>query len=206
MRRGRRPLRGLRSQRAGLLSSGRTVAAAMDFRQRALSKVYQFIEPGPVVLLTTAVRGRPNVMTMSWHMMLEFDPPLIACVVSDANYSFAALRSTREAVIAIPPLRLAGTVAKVGNCSGRDGDKFERFGLTSLPANLVRAPLIKECFCNLECRVTDTSMVPRYNLFVLEVVRAWLDPAQTRPKTLHHHGYGSFAVDGATLKLKSKMR
>jgi len=38
-------------------------------RQYPLSQVYQLIEPGPVVLLTTAHKGRANVMTMSWHMM-----------------------------------------------------------------------------------------------------------------------------------------
>lgn len=178
----------------------------MALRQHALSKVYQLIEPGPVVLLTTASRGRPNVMTMSWHMMVEFEPPLIACVVSEANFSFAALRSTGEAVIAIPSRSLADKVVKVGNCSGRDNDKFKRFGLTPLPANQVRAPLIKECFCNLECRVADTRMVRRHNLFILEVVHAWIDPAQKNPKTLHHRGYGSFIIDGAALKVKSKMR
>jgi hypothetical protein len=58
----------------------------------SLSKVYQLLEPGPVVLLTTARKGRANIMAMSWHMMVEFEPPLIACVVSNANHSFAALR------------------------------------------------------------------------------------------------------------------
>ena len=61
-----------------------------------LSKVYQLLEPGPVVLLTTARKGRANVMTMSWHMMVEFEPPLVACVVSSADYSFAALRATKR--------------------------------------------------------------------------------------------------------------
>jgi Flavin reductase like domain len=67
-----------------------------------LSKVYQLLEPGPVVLLTTARKGRANVMTMSWHMMTEFEPPLVACVCSSANYSFDALRATGECVIAVP--------------------------------------------------------------------------------------------------------
>src|SRR5512145_2756501 len=97
-----------------------------------LSKVYQYIEPGPVVLLTTAGKGRANVMTMSWHMMVEFEPPLIACVVSNANMSFAALRETRECVIAIPTLKLAEKVVEIGNCSGRKVDKFKAFGLTRL--------------------------------------------------------------------------
>ena len=168
-----------------------------------LSEAYQLLEPGPVVLLTTARKGRANVMTMSWHMMVEFVPPLVACVVSSANYSHAALRATGEAVIAIPTRKLASKVVKVGNSSGQDIDKFKAFGLTLLPAETVKAPLIAECFANLECKVIDRRMVNRYNLFILEVQKAWIDPAQKRPKTIHHRGYGRFVVDGATITLKS---
>ncbi len=172
----------------------------------SLSKVYQLLEPGPVVLLTTARKGRANVMTMSWHMMVEFEPPLVACVVSGNDYSFAALRATKQCVIAIPARKLAAKVVKVGNTSGRDTDKFEAFGLTPLPASRVAPPLIAECFANLECRVADTRLVGAYNLFILEVVAAWTDPAQKNPKTIHHRGYGRFAVDGPVITLKSKMR
>ena len=171
-----------------------------------LSKVYQLIEPGPVVLLTTSRKGRANIMTMSWHMMVEFEPPLVACVVSNANYSFAALRATGECVIAIPAVKLAPKVVGVGNCSGRNVDKFATFGLTAAPAEMVAAPLVAECFANLECKVADTRLVSSYNLFILEVLKAWKDPAQKNPKTIHHHGYGTFAVDGKTIKLKSRMR
>ena len=175
-------------------------------KELALSKVYQLLEPGPVVLLTTARRGRPNVMTMSWHMMVEFEPPLVACVVSSADYSFAALRATKECVIAIPAARLATRVVQVGNASGREIDKFATFGLTPVAADRVAAPLVAECFANLECQVTDTRLVNKYNLFVLEVLKAWTDPRQKNPRTIHHHGYGRFVVDGATIKLRSKMR
>jgi len=170
-----------------------------------LTRVYQLLEPGPVVLLTTARRGRSNVMTMSWHMMVEFTPPLVACVVSSAGYSFAALRAAKECVIAIPARKLASKVVKIGNCSGRDLDKFRKFGLTPLPARHVAPPLVAECFANLECRVIDTRLVSRYNLFVLEVLQAWADPGQKRPRTIHHCGYGRFIVDGAIIKLRSRM-
>jgi flavin reductase (DIM6/NTAB) family NADH-FMN oxidoreductase RutF len=175
-------------------------------RALPLSKVYQLLEPGPVVLLTTARKGRANVMTMSWHMMVDFDPPLVACVVSNANHSFAALRATRECVIAIPAVALGPKVAGVGNCSGRDVDKFAAFGLTAVPATRVAPPLLAECFANLECRVADTSRVNKYGMFVLEVVQAWIDPKQKHPKTLHHQGYGRFVVDGEAIRLKSRMR
>jgi flavin reductase (DIM6/NTAB) family NADH-FMN oxidoreductase RutF len=170
-----------------------------------LAKVYQLLEPGPVVLLTTARKGRANVMVMSWHMMVEFEPPRVACIVSNADYSYTALRATKECVIAIPALELAPKVVQIGNCSGRDVDKFERFGLTAKPARHVAAPLVAECFANLECKVVNTRLVNLYGLFVLEVVKAWTDPAQKDPKTIHHHGYGSFVVDGKTIKLKSRM-
>ena len=184
-----------------------------------LSKVYQLLEPGPVVLLTTLHtgrgtpgkgranlrKGRANVMTMSWHMMVDFEPPLVACVVSGADYSFAALKATGECVIAIPARKLAAKVVNVGNSSGRDIDKFEAFGLTPAPAERVAPPLIAECFANLECKVVDRRLVNKYNLFILEVLKAWIDPAQKNPKTIHHHGFGRFVVDGETIKLKSKM-
>lgn len=88
-------------------------------RNLALGKVYQLLEPGPVVRLTTAHRGKPNVMAMSWHMMVDFEPPLVACIVSSDHHSFTALRAARECVIAIPAVELAATVVAVGNCSGR---------------------------------------------------------------------------------------
>jgi flavin reductase (DIM6/NTAB) family NADH-FMN oxidoreductase RutF len=174
-------------------------------KELPLSKVYQLLEPGPVVLLTTAHKGRANVMAMSWHMMVEFEPPLIACIVSNAGYSHAALRATKECVIAIPALKLARKVVGIGNCSGRDVNKFERFGLTPAPASRVAPPLVTECFANLECKVADTGFVNKYNLYVLKVLKAWIDPAQKNPKTIHHRGFGSFAVDGETIKLKSRM-
>ncbi len=174
-------------------------------RNLSLSKVYQLLEPGPVVLLTTASKGHANVMAMSWHMMVEFTPPLVACIVSNADYSFAALRSTKECVIAIPSRKLARKVVGVGNCSGQDVDKFKKFRLTAAPAKRVAAPLVAECFANLECKVVNTRLVSEYNLFVLEIVNAWTDPAQKNPKTIHHHGYGEFIVDGKKITLRSTM-
>jgi hypothetical protein len=89
--------------------------------------------------------------------------------------------------------------------SGRDVDKFERFGLTQAPAKYVAPPLVVGCFANLECKVIDTRLVHKFNLFVLEVLKAWIDPTQKNPKTIHHHGYGRFTVDGETIKLRSRM-
>jgi flavin reductase (DIM6/NTAB) family NADH-FMN oxidoreductase RutF len=171
-----------------------------------LAKVYALLEPGPVVLVTSAWRGQTNVMTMSWHMMVEFEPPQIACIISNRNHSFTALRATRECVIAIPTVALAAKVVACGNCSGRDVDKFSAIGLTPVPGAVVRAPLVAECYANLECQLADARMIQRYNMFLWEVKRAWIDPQKRRPRTLHHLGYGKFMVSGPTIRLASRMR
>lgn len=175
----------------------------MARRSFPLAKVYGLLEPGPVVLLTTTRRGRPNVMTLSWYTPMEFEPPLVGCVISNRNHSFAALKATRECVINIPASNLAKKVVACGNASGSDTDKFQAFGLTPVAARRVTPPLIAECFANLECRVVDTRMVSRYCFFVLEVVQAWLDTVVKDPRTLHHRGEGAFMVAGRTIRLPS---
>jgi flavin reductase (DIM6/NTAB) family NADH-FMN oxidoreductase RutF len=177
----------------------------MPRRPFPLSRVYRLLEPGPVVLVTTARRGRPNIMAMSWHMMVDFEPPIVACVISNRNYSFELLRSGRECAINIPTVELAAQVVGCGNTSGRRLDKFAKFGLTAVPASRIHPPLIAECYANLECRVIDTRLVTKYNIFILEVLRAWLDSARKRPRTIHHLGSGSFMVAGRTIRLRSRM-
>ncbi|MDA8363794.1 MAG: flavin reductase family protein [Gammaproteobacteria bacterium] len=171
-----------------------------------LSQVYRLIEPGPVVMVTTAVGGQPNIMTLSWHMMLDFEPPILACVISNRDYTFGILKKTKECVINIPTAELAQKVVSCGNSSGRTVDKFRKFGLTPSPAKHVGAPLIEECYANLECRVVDASLVNRYNIFIVETVKAWIDRSQKNPRTIHHRGRGVFAVDGEIIKLPSRMK
>ena len=178
----------------------------MARRSYPLSKVYGLLEPGPVVLVTTAHKDHINVMTMSWQTMLDFEPPLLACVVSNRNHSFEMLRKTKECVINIPTVDIADKVVGCGNTSGANTDKFSKFGLTPRPAGLVKAPLISECYANLECRVIDTSRVNKYCMFVLEVIKAWIDTDVKNPRTLHHLGHGKFMVAGEHIKLKSRMK
>jgi len=187
-------------------TSASSVRATMPKKSFPLARVYTLIEPGPVVLLTTAAAGRSNVMAMSWQSMLEFEPPLIGCVISDRNHSYGLLKASRQCAINIPESDIAGKVVSCGNTTGAKTDKFKRFGLTPHPATVVDAPLIEECFASLECRVVDTSMARKYCIFVLEVLQAWADPRVKHPRTIHHRGYGSFMIAGETIRLRSGMR
>lgn len=178
----------------------------MSKKSFPLSRVYRLLEPGPVVLVTTAHKGKANVMPLSWHMMMEFEPPLVGMLLSGRNYSFELLTASRECVINIPTVELAKPVVACGNCTGRHRDKFAAFGLTPKYVDGVTPPLIEECYASLACKISDTRMMNKYNLCVLEVTRAWKDPAVKQARTLHHEGMGNFMVAGERIKLASKMK
>jgi flavin reductase (DIM6/NTAB) family NADH-FMN oxidoreductase RutF len=167
-----------------------------------LSKVFMLLEPGPVVLVTTRDGTRSNVMTISWTMVLDFTPRF-AVTTGAWNYSYRALKKTRECVIAIPTVDMIDTVVGVGTCSGADTDKFARFGLTALPGKLVKAPLIKECLANIECRVVE--IVRRHDIVVLEGVAAHEASSRKERRTLHAVGDGTFIVDGRKLDRRRQM-
>ncbi len=169
------------------------------------SNVRRFLEPGPIVVVSSAHGDETNIMTMGWHMMMEFSPALVACIISSANHSFDLIRSSRQCVINIPTVDLATTVVKVGNSSGRDIDKFSEFGLTPRPGTHVRAPLIDECYANLECRLADASRVKKYNMFIFEVVKAHAATSPKHPKTIHYRGDGEFMVSGAETRKYRKL-
>lgn len=171
-----------------------------------MPKVYQLLEPGPVVMVSTAYKGKPNIMTMSWHMMIDFEPPLVGLVMSNANYSFNNLKKTKQCVINIPTVDLAQKVVGVGNTAGSKVDKFKKFELTQEAASLVDVPMIAECFANLECKVVDDRMATKYNIFIVQVLKAWITPLKKRVRTIHHCGNGVFVVDGDVIKIPSKKK
>jgi flavin reductase (DIM6/NTAB) family NADH-FMN oxidoreductase RutF len=172
-------------------------------KELPLAQVYGLLEPGPVVLVSTFWAGRVNVMPMSWHTMMDFVPPLVGCVISNQNYTFETLRKTGECVINIPTANLAKKVVACGNASGQSVDKFKEFGLTPMAAWAVKAPLVAECYANLECKVADRKLVTKYNFFVLEVIKAWIVKRRKRPQTIHHQGEGLFFVPGRSIRLPS---
>jgi flavin reductase (DIM6/NTAB) family NADH-FMN oxidoreductase RutF len=161
-----------------------------------VARIRRFLEPGPIVLVSSVYRGQTNIMTMGWHMVMEFEPSLVGCYIWSENRSFEMIRMSKECVINIPTAALAAIVVGIGNSSGRDIDKFKKFGLSAVAASHVKAPLIGECYANFECRLVDASLIKKYSLFVLEVVKAHVARSPTYPKTMHYRGDGVFMTSG----------
>jgi flavin reductase (DIM6/NTAB) family NADH-FMN oxidoreductase RutF len=168
-----------------------------------LADVRRFLEPGPVVLVSSAWEGRANIMTMGWHMMIGFTPALFGCYIDESNHSYEMVRRSGECVINVPTADLVDTVVGIGNCSGADTDKFAAFGLTAVAGQHVAAPLIAECYASFECRLADARPNPSHPLFVWEVVKAHVATRPKQPETLHYRGDGQFMVSGREISRRA---
>lgn len=171
-----------------------------------VSRVRHYLEPGPIVLISSQWQDKTNIMTLGWHTVLEFSPSLVGLMISRGNYSFDLIRQSRECVINLPTTALTDTVVGIGNTSGADVDKFAQFGLTAERATQVSAPLIAECHANFECRLYEDALVERYNFFIFEVVQAHASNSPRHPETLHYTGDGVFMVSGKIIGRRSLFR
>ena len=174
----------------------------MGMTELSIKKAFMLIEPGPVVLVTTNDGKRNNIMTITWHMVMDFTPR-IALTTGPWNHSFETLMKTKECVIAIPTVDLAEKAVRIGTVSGTEVDKLKEFGLTPLAAETVKAPLISECIACLECKLID--YVEPHGIVILEAKRAWIDKKRKERRTFHANGDGTFVVDGETLDYRSLM-
>ena len=161
-----------------------------------LERVRRYLEPGPIVLVSSAWQGERNIMTLGWHTVMAFSPSLVGCVISSGNHSFELVRRSGQCVINLPTTALIDEVIGIGNSSGAELDKFNHFGLTASQATAVEVPLIEECHAHFECRLVDDSLVDRHDFFIWEVVAARARATPAYPETLHYTGDGVFMVAG----------
>jgi flavin reductase (DIM6/NTAB) family NADH-FMN oxidoreductase RutF len=171
-----------------------------------VGQVRRYLEPGPIVLVSSQWRGKTNIMTLGWHTILEFSPSLIGLMISSGNHSHDMIRESRECVVNLPTTKLTDIVVGIGNTTGAEIDKFAHFGLTPQPADRVGAPLVGECHANFECRLHDDALVERYDFFIFEVVKAHVAPSPKHPETLHYTGDGVFVVAGRIISRRSLFR
>ncbi len=171
-----------------------------------VSQVRRYLEPGPIVLVSSQWRGKTNIMTLGWQTVLEFSPSLVGLMISAGNHSHEMIKKSRQCVINLPTTALTDIVVGIGNCSGAEVDKFAQFALTAQAAVKVDAPLIGECHANFECRLHDDALVGRYNFFIFEVVKAHVAVKPKHPETLHYTGDGVFMVSGKIISKRSLFR
>jgi flavin reductase (DIM6/NTAB) family NADH-FMN oxidoreductase RutF len=187
-------------------------AMATTSRRRTAKRAFpvararEHLEPGPIVLVTSAQGRERNVMTLGWHMVMETEPSLWGCYIWTEDHTRSIVLKSRECVVNVPTVAMVDTVVDIGNTSGQDIDKLEKFGLTTRKARKVSAPLIEECYASFECRLHDARLVKRYSFFVWEIVAAHVAATPKNPRTIHYLGRGEFRVAGSRISRRNRFK
>ena len=134
------------------------------------------------VVLAVALKpdGNGNIITLGWKMRTSFKPPMFAVSVGKTRYSHDLIARNREFVLAFPGESAAKDVLYCGTHSGRAVDKFAGTSFTPIDASIVKAPLIRECVANFECRVAGSMDTGDHTIFAGEVVACWLSDSPGR--------------------------
>jgi len=141
-----------------------------------IKSAYRLLHPMHTVLVSCVGKaGKPNIITLAWAMPTSINPPLVAISISPRRHSHALIVKAQEFVINIPTMEILDETGFCGSASGRDHDKFKETGLTSLPAEKVKAPPLKECVASLECKLHSQFPTGDHTIFVGEIVGAHVD-------------------------------
>jgi flavin reductase (DIM6/NTAB) family NADH-FMN oxidoreductase RutF len=164
---------------------------------------YRLLTHGPVLLLTTQLRGQPNVMTLAWSSPLSGADALIGIAVAPTRLSHEFIAKTDEFALNVPHVDLLSRVYYCGTVSGREADKWETAPLTPAEAIEIASPLVAECLAWLECTVVNRLTVGDHTLFIAQVLHAQAEteafgetwrPAEEAGRTLHHLGGNLFSA------------
>lgn len=127
--------------------------------------------PLPAVMVSCAEEGKKdNIITVAWTGTVCTNPPMAYISVRPDRYSYDMIKNSGEFVINLTTKDLVKAVDYCGVRSGRDVDKFEEMHLTKEPAKYVKAPLIKQCPVNIECKVKEIKELGSHHMFLADVV------------------------------------
>lgn len=182
-----------------------------------LAQASRLLNHGPTVLVTSVTGTQRNVMAAAWSMPVEFTPPRVAVVIDKTTLTRELVRTGGAFGLCIPGAALADLTYAVGSVSGRDGDKFQRFGIEAAPGPVLGVPVIEAgCCAWLECRlISEPHTEEAYDTCFGEVVSAAADARifaagrwdfrtdNQSLHTLHHLGAGTFAVAGGPVQARA---
>ncbi len=134
--------------------------------------------PMPVVIVGANVKGKPNFMAVAWFTKVNSNPPMMLVAVGKEQYTGEGIKENETFSMNLPGKDLVAETDYVGVVSGRKEDKAHVFDV--FYGDEKTAPMIKECPLNYELKLVKTMDVPGSNLFIGEIVNAYIDKEKTQ--------------------------
>lgn len=169
-----------------------------------LKLAYRLIGPGPLVLVSSLFKGRAGITPIAWNMPVSDDPPIVALEIWEKHFIYKAILETGDFVINIPSSDMAEVCKKLGSVSGRDIDKFDKFGLAKERPVKVKSPRLGSAIGIMECKLRrEKTLLKKYNIVLGDVVYAEAEksiftdrwhPEKKGKRIMHHLGGRIFSI------------
>ncbi|HEY3251990.1 MAG TPA: flavin reductase family protein [Ignavibacteria bacterium] len=169
-----------------ILTSIKKRADKLRFRFSAAEYMrVAYLSPRQVVLVTTRLGSKDNVLPIDWHIPLSFFPKLYCISLESKNFSSKVIDDSKCFAVNFMPAEYEEQILKSGRISGTDGDKFELTGLDKIDAEKINVPLIKDALGWLECKVTQKLITGDHTLFIGKVVNENLNRIKLKERLYH---------------------
>ncbi len=147
-------------------------------------KLSWLLSNGQVVMLTccNSKKSINGIISASWVAPTSHEPLLITASIGNGEKGDDSYRTchtlineTKEFGLNIPTPELTEAILKVGTTHSNEVDKFADSGLTPMQSNKIKAPMIEECFMNIECKVIDQFTTGDHTVFVAKPVAVFMN-------------------------------
>ncbi len=132
----------------------------------------EYLYPLRTYLIVAGTVEKPNPMTADWVVPLSFNPQLLGVAIGKTRHTCGLIKEQKDFVVAVPTIELLKDVWTAGTISGAKDEKWKKMGVTFVPSKKVKAPSIRECAANIECRVVNEVETGDHIFFVGEIVDA----------------------------------
>jgi len=135
-------------------------------------KANRLIHSGQVMLLSSRLEMRANLMAVNWVTWISCDPPLLGVSIAPSCFTHKILRQSGDFVLCIPDASQVSLVHEVGTISGHSLDKFRVFDVPTHWGQMVKALTLTYSIGAMECEVVDYQKIGDHGFFVAQVLYA----------------------------------
>ena len=174
-----------------------------------VEKFHYLTFPKITTIITSGTFENGNAMAASWTTPASFDPPLICVAISPKRYTHELIKKHGDFGVNILPMEKLNIVEVTGYYSGRDFDKFEKFGIKKIKAKKIKSPILADAISAMECIVVSVFRAGDHDLFVGKVVETWIDPKyvdkrgriniKEKSPIFHYGGKDFVGIDGENI-------
>ena len=113
---------------------------------------------------------KDNIITVSWHMPVSFEPELYAISIGKQRFSAEIISRSKAFVINLIPYTLKEAAIFCGTHTGKHIDKYSEAKLTMEEAKTIDCGRIKEASAYIECEVVDEVEAGDHIIYIGKVV------------------------------------